>query len=139
VQEQEPGGLPTPQAMSEPDLQISEIQLDAEYVADIAHDAPIPPENPIATRWEKAKVVGLGMKSAITRSSLQVTKHSNQNYFHLVDNPGLQATMEYALSSLRSNFKWTIFGKFTFRRTSVRHEHVLLWVCDSLEVEGCGL
>jgi len=49
VEEQGPGGLPTytPQAMSEPDLQTSEIQLDTtEYVAT---EAPIPPENPIAT------------------------------------------------------------------------------------------
>ena len=48
-QEQEPEGLPTPEATPERDLQASEIQLDAEYVADIAREAPIPPENPLPT------------------------------------------------------------------------------------------
>ena len=46
-QEQEPEGLPTPEATPEPDLRASEIQLVAEDVADIVHEAPIPPENPI--------------------------------------------------------------------------------------------
>jgi len=42
-----PRGLPTPEATPEPDLLASEIQLVAEDVADIVHEAPIPPENPI--------------------------------------------------------------------------------------------
>ena len=48
-QEQEPESLPTPEATPEPGFQASEIQLDAEYVADIAREAPIPPENPLPT------------------------------------------------------------------------------------------
>ena len=46
-QEQEPEGLPTPQATPEPGFRASEIQLVAEDVANIVHKAPIPLENPI--------------------------------------------------------------------------------------------
>ena len=42
-------GLPTPETTLERDLQPSEIRLDAEYVADIAREVPIPPGNPLPT------------------------------------------------------------------------------------------
>ncbi|KAN0076024.1 hypothetical protein V8E54_007294 [Elaphomyces granulatus] len=48
VQEQESEGLNTPRATPEPDLRASEIQLVAEYVADIVHEATIP-QNPLPT------------------------------------------------------------------------------------------
>ncbi|KAN0077893.1 hypothetical protein V8E54_006197 [Elaphomyces granulatus] len=49
VQEQESEGLNTPQATPESDRRVSEIQLVAEDVADIVHEATIPPENPLPT------------------------------------------------------------------------------------------
>ena len=47
IQEQGTQELPTPQEMAEPNPQVSEIQLVAEDVAEIVHEAPIPPKNPI--------------------------------------------------------------------------------------------
>jgi hypothetical protein len=38
-----------PETRRERDLQASEIRLNAEYVADIAREAPMPPGNPLLT------------------------------------------------------------------------------------------
>jgi hypothetical protein len=51
-----------PQATPEPDAQASEIQLDAEGVADIAHEAPIPLENPIANLTTRSGAMGTNTK-----------------------------------------------------------------------------
>ena len=95
--------LPTPEATPEHDLQASEIQLDAEYVADIFHKAPIPPEH-IPNPAAQSDVISEGRQQsdrtkheAGRYKTLATGRHSNSNYFHLVDNH-LQEAMEYSLS-----------------------------------------
>ena len=142
-------GLPTPEATPKCDLQASDIQLDVEYVAGIADEALIPPEHTIPNLAGQSDVMSEGtQQSGRTRheagyyKKLATGKHSDQNYFHLVDNR-LQGAMKYALSSLKvehqMNNIWKIRIPKNFRRGRKCPDYDIEWLpamkqqFDSLE------
>ena len=152
VQEHQPTGLLTPEATPGPDSHAFKIQLDAEDMADIAREAPIPPENPIANLTTQSESMRVGTRqSGRTRheagyyKKLATGKHSNQNCFHLVDSR-LQEAIEYALSSLKIEHQMNNLRKIhvpkNFRQARKCPDYDIKWLpamkqqYDSLEAEG---
>jgi hypothetical protein len=105
--------------MPERDLQASEIRLVAGDVADIAHEAPIPPVNPIANPTTQSDVMSENIQQGVR------TKHEAGHYEKLATE-----AIEYALSAMKIKHQMNNTQKIHMPKNFLRHENALTMISN---------